>query len=220
MKTFVTSWVLNGYIGTGKTTAIREIQRLLSPKIEVLIFEENVEEWKDYYGYNLLQKMYEANVGGKDKWIARFQRKAIDDIIYQDRKIERLYRNALCIQERDLESILKVFLPHNQNKFDEVDYFLNIDACKNGLEMSKGIKKSIFLDISKEEAYNRMMQRARTEESSLNFESFRDMCAEMDVLKRTSDHIVNVSGLNQTETARRILQCMGINLVSNALSRS
>ena len=58
------SWVIDGYIGVGKSSAIRNTGTLLkkhSPNINFRSYQENVEEWQDYNGVNLLKRILKAS---------------------------------------------------------------------------------------------------------------------------------------------------------------
>ena len=109
--------------------------------------------------------------------------KVIMDIMRQEEMVKQLLPNTLCIQERDLESVKKVFVPNSESRFEAVDFLLIKDLlessfCKTSSESSK---ISIFLDADVHTCFDRVKKRGRESERNLDFALFRQIHDRMQV---------------------------------------
>ena len=199
------SWVIDGYIGVGKSSAIRNTGTLLkkhSPNINFRSYQENVEEWQNYNGVNLLKRMYEDP---ESIWKVRFQQKAILDIQEQDYEIRMSPPATLSIQERDLMSIQLVFLPKLENEISSIDYHLLQDQVTLGLR-ENAFKKRIFLHADVDVCFERMKKRGREAEMALSREQFIELCSQMWQMKIACHHSIDCTTLTEDEVARKILE--------------
>ena len=203
------SFIVNGSIGVGKSTTIRCLQKIWKnthPSKPIRIFLENTQEWENYHGINLLKESYDSQTS-KTPWIMRFQMKVIMDIMRQEEMVKQLLPNTLCIQERDLESVKKVFVPNSESRFEAVDFLLIKDLlessfCKTSSESSK---ISIFLDADVHTCFDRVKKRSRESERNLDFALFRQIHDRMQVLKESSDYILDTRSKSADQVAEEIL---------------
>lgn len=172
-------------------------------KKNVDFYEENVKGWEMYNGVNLLKNMYEI---GSEESLHRFQLKVITDILTQDAEIRKWDKGHFSLQERDLESILYVFLPFNQSKMNNTEYSLLTDLVLygRGLNEKRFKKKNIFLYCDIEVAYERMRQRGREAELGMTLEGFEENCAKMDVLRAQADVSLDCTLLTEEEVGEWI----------------
>lgn len=160
-------------------------------------------------GVDLLKNMYEEDKG-ESKWLGRFQSRVIQDIMRQDEEIRDLLGVAVCVQERDLESVMKVFLPINEARFEPLDYKMLMDWAKLGRDLNgeRNKKKTIYLECDSMTAYGRMQRRAREGEKGMSFEDFRRVNEEMGALKEEAEFVLDTTELNEKdifEFVRRII---------------
>lgn len=168
------------------------------------MYEENVSEWENYHGTNLLHNMYNEK---ESKWYYLFQLKVITDILSQDSKMRKKIDKKLCIQERDLKSVLHVFLPNASGKMSRVEYMLLHDLATFGDSLNAK-KKSIFLECDFAVGYERMKKRGRPAEASLTFAEYRELCVKMDAVKPFCTHVIDCTFLSSEETARKVFGIM------------
>ena len=200
-------WVLDGYVAVGKSTTLKNVKSLLNkqiPNLKVHTYEENVGEWENYHGVNMLRKMYETEGG---KWKSRFQHKAILDIQRQDTEIRKNSEETLSIQERDLLAIKKVFLPQLEPSLERIDYHLLLEQTEIGLSEYESAlrKKRIFLYGDIEHMYARMQKRGRKAEQGISREKYAEMCLQMDCMRERSEYVINCTGLAPWQVARAVV---------------
>lgn len=202
----MTRVVIDGYIGAGKSTLIRNLEPLIkewSGKTTYHSLEENLEEWENYYGENLLHNMYNGkNLKTKDcVWLTRFQTKAISDIARQEMQLQN--KPGIYVQERDLLSVETVFMPLNKANFHHIDANLLNDLIQLFKEISPK-KYRIFLYGDKQEMYRRMCKRGRAAESLISQSEYDSYCEAFDVLKRHANVNIDVTNISEEEVAAQV----------------
>ena len=195
------AWVVDGFIGVGKSTAMRNVHRILRqhyPGLKTHFYFENVEEWQSYRGENLLQNMYESE---DEAWKVRFQTKAIVDVLKQDSAIRSELGEVLAVQERDLLSIQKVFLPPLEMEVNNVDFHVMKELVEHGLKEDQSLheKGRIFLYCEEEECYERMKTRGRQSEGQITREKFAELYEDMRKLQQNSDFVIDCTHLVEEE---------------------
>lgn len=179
---------------------------------------EPVNSWKNVAGNNLLKRMYcEQDAKKGSVWLTRFQMRVIQDLMKQDEEIRSLLGVALCVQERDVDSVIKVFLPFNEEIFHPVDYKLLMDWAKLGrdLNVGKNKKRSIYLECEPKIAYERMTKRARPEEKQMTFEAFEKLHAKMQLLKESADFVLDTSCLTEDQVFKTVHKLITSNGLKN-----
>lgn len=192
-------------IGVGKSSLIRTLAKDFRG-IRFRGFVEPVRLWKSVEGINLLDKMYAENPE-ECKWLARFQSRVIHDLIRQDMLIrERMTHGSVCVQERDVESVIKVFLPTNEKRFEAIDYRILMDWAKLGRDLNTGVneKRYIYLDCDASVAYERVKKRGREEEKDMDFEKFSAIHERMSVLKEGAHTVLNTTLLSKVQVAQMV----------------
>ena len=161
---------------------------------------EPVHRWAHYNGHNLLEEMYNES-GTESPWLRRFQTKVILDLVRQDEEIRSLLGIAICVQERDLESVINVFLPLNKARLPPVDYQLLLDSAKFGRNLNAGRnrKKSIYLHCDSKKGYERMKSRGRKEESNMTFQEFERINEKMCLLQENADVVVDTTNMSKKD---------------------
>lgn len=195
------AWVIDGFVGVGKSTALEGIHSTLNqrfPGLKTHFYWENTEVWQNYHGQNLLREMYENR---DSEWKVRFQNKAIIDAMRQDSTIRQELGEVLSVQERDLLSIQKVFLPSLETQLHEVDYHLLSELVEHGLKEDRSfhVKGRIFLHCEESECYERMKKRGRPCEAEITREKFAEMYASMMKLQDECDFIIDCTYLVREE---------------------
>ncbi|KAH8417823.1 hypothetical protein KR222_006516 [Zaprionus bogoriensis] len=160
--------LIEGNIGSGKTTYLNHFQKYAS---DVCLITEPVEKWRNVNGVNLLEKMYNE----PKKWAMPFQTyvtltmlqahtaptdkklKIIERSIYSSRFcfVENMYRNGSL--ELGMYNTLQEWY-----KFIEQSIHVQADLI-------------IYLRTSPEVVYERMRQRARSEESCVSLKYLREL---------------------------------------------
>ena len=210
------SWVINGCVGVGKSSAIQAIKQLV-PTLNkgfpppILTFSEDVHKWRDYKGANLLEEMYRGDqfVAERDgnHWLRRFQLKAIIDVMDQDSKIRAQLPTTLCIQERDITSIRLGFLPLRRSTLGKTDYSLLSDLTEFGERLNYlNCKRSVFLYAKPSVMYSRMISRGREEEKNISFADYEIMVRAMDPVRARAQHRLDTTDLTPEEVGRKILE--------------
>lgn len=205
-NSFENSITVDGYIAVGKTTTLEKLRtttRSWLPPNDLLIFKEDVSKWEDYHGHNLLKNMYENAPFNKTSWAWRLQLKVIQDILKQDFDIRELLPAYLCIQERDLESVKKVFLRTQDHNFEPIDLQLLKDLTNIGLEYNIGFneKQRIFLYADSTTCFNRLQSRGREAEMGISSHDFSQICSAMDVLRADAHFALNTTVLTDFQVA-------------------
>lgn len=208
---FPKSVVVEGYIGVGKSTAMNTIKNMACeswlPKDKVKIEKEPVEEWENYMGsFNLIKKMYEDKGVYASRWTRAFQLKVVTDLLRQDMRIRSLLPNHLVIQERDLRSVEKVFLPQHRDTYGLVDYELLMDLAKTGIMLNEPNQKfHIYLFAEMKTCYKRVTQRGREAEERLDFDTYKELCMQMDCyLRPDADVVIDTTLMTPEEVAKQI----------------
>lgn len=150
--------------------------------------------------------MYGEN-RGESTWLRRFQSKVIQDLLDQDMVIRKQIRSSICVQERDLESVIEVFLPLHKERFHPIDYALLMERAQFGRELNKGEnhKKTIYLDCSSSTGYERMQQRGR-EGEEMTFEEYHALHERMSVLKTNAEVVLDTEKLSEKDVFDFVLK--------------
>ena len=210
---FSRSVVVDGYIGVGKSTLLRNLCDITKPWLhpyQICVYEENVISWENYYGHNLLEQMYENMDDPESPWTCRLQTKIIKDIMAQDVKIRLNLPRQLSIQERDLNTVKKVFLPGHKKSLNELDYHILHELVDFGIDLNSGTndKLKVFLSADKMTCYNRMMSRKRNAERNISIHDYMTLCEAMDLIKADASIVLNTDQLNSTQVSIRMNQLL------------
>ena len=204
---FRQSFVVNGPVGVGKTSALRHIEQRASELLQghkFKLFEENVVGWQVYKGqYDLLKKMYENSGSRNDPWVARLQTKVVLDIMEQDKTIRSLMSDTICLQERDLTSCKDVFMKFHKDSFNKVDYELISDMIDFAQRLHQYEKISIYLTAERDICYSRCISRARPAEAVLKHRDFLELYdADQELMKKS--YVIDTTCISTEEVAERI----------------
>ena len=168
------SIVVEGNIGSGKSTMLKILKEMFATKLEVLY--EPVNDWqnmKNKDGSNLLGVFY----NDISRYSYLFQsiafrtrmKKMLEPMNKPIRIIERSpYADRYCFALNCYESNMMSDIEWEDytNWFDWLSKSFNIDSMINGY---------IYLDCSSETSYNRINIREREEESSIKKEYLEDL---------------------------------------------
>lgn len=205
---FRQSFVLNGPIGVGKSSALKSIESRANELLQgrkFKIFEENVTGWQVYKGqYNLLKKMYENSGMRNDPWVARLQTKVVLDIMEQEKEIRALLPDTICLQERDLTTCKEVFMKFHKGSFNNVDLELISDLIEFAEKLHEKEKVSIYLTAEKNTCYARCIRRARNAEAVLKHRDFSELYDADQELMNNASHVIDTTCLSSEEVAEKI----------------
>lgn len=210
---FNRSVTVDGYIGVGKSTLLRNLSDITKSWLhpyQICFYEENVISWENFYGVNLLEKMYE-NMGAADSpWTSRLQTKIIKDVMAQDMCIRSNLPRQLSIQERDLNTIKKVFLPIHRRSINSLDYHILHELVDLGMELNANTnnKLRVFLSADKMTCYERMKSRKRNAEQAISPHDFVQICDAMDMVKSEAAIVLDTDQLNSTQVSVRMNQLL------------
>jgi len=157
------SVLIEGNIASGKTTAIKILERNLKDKVKV--FEEPLQTWTNYHGANLLHQMYE-NPTRTAFTFQTFVQCTMAQIQFEEIK------DKIKITERSLLSERFVFIEaiKSLNFIDQSQYHILIDWFNLIESKVPPVNEVIYLRTSPEIAYNRLKLRNRPEEQTVNLE--------------------------------------------------
>jgi deoxyadenosine/deoxycytidine kinase len=164
---------LEGNIGTGKTTFIVILQRLLQtlyPTKEIVFLKEPIDEWfkiNDDNGRNILDYFYKD----QERWSYSFQMNAF---ISRMKQIEQYAnKDVIVICERCVFTDKNVFatLLYETNKISKMEWKL-YEQWFEWLTLNEELLPShyIYLQADYKISYERMLKRARTEEDAIPIE--------------------------------------------------
>ena len=216
---FNSSWVINGYLSVGKSSMLKTIRSQLATWMVlkqnadiddvVKTYHSSMADWH-VRGINLLSQMQEALTTNKPSpWVVRMQIAAITNYLSQDLLILRESGQHLCLQERDVDSILQVFLPFFKNRglLTAADYNmlrgLAITTQGVNVELMK-TKKQIFLYADKNLCFDRFCQKNRFSEKLMSRHDFNELCLALDFQKHMAQHEIDTSYLRPAEVAKRV----------------
>ena len=210
---FKRSVTVDGYIGVGKSTLLRNLGSITKSWLhpyQICFYEENVISWENFYGINLLEKMYESMGTQDSPWTTRLQTKIIKDVMAQDLCIRSNLPRQLSIQERDLNTIKKVFLPIHCKSMNKLDYHILHELVDLGIELNSSVnsKLKVFLSADKMTCYNRMKSRKRNAEQMISPHDYSQICDAMDILKSEAAIVLDTDQLNSTQVSIRMNQLL------------
>lgn len=164
---------IEGNIGTGKTTFLSILQKLLQtlhPNKEIVFLKEPVEEWiklTDDNGQNILDAFYKD----QKRWSYSFQMNAF---ITRMKQIEQYaHKDVIVICERCVFTDKNVFanLLFETNKISTMEWKL-YEQWFNWLTQNQELLPNhyIYLQANYNVSYQRILKRARTEEDTIPIE--------------------------------------------------
>ncbi len=154
---------IEGSIGSGKSTLIRELKNKLDTNWIFVL--EPISEWndvKDKAGENILTKFYK----NQQKYAFSFQMMAYISRLARLKQVMRDHPKAVIITERSIFADRHVFakMLYDNNKIEEVDYIIYLKWFDEFLEdvQHTGI---IYLQVKPETCYHRVQKRNRAGET-------------------------------------------------------
>lgn len=158
---------IEGNIGAGKTTILRQIEELNLP--DVLLLKEPVDEWlevKDSAGKNILEHYY----SDPKKYAFVFQTVAFNTRLLNLKKaMESGYKTIIC--ERSLQSDANIFakMLFEDDTMDEISYRAYQSLYSSGIQ-TYSLDKVFYVDVSPEVCKERIQMRGRSGEESIRLE--------------------------------------------------
>ena len=179
---------LEGNIGTGKTTFIVILQRLLQtlyPTKEIVFLKEPIDEWfkiNDDNGRNILDYFYKD----QERWSYSFQMNAF---ISRMKQIEQYAnKDVIVICERCVFTDKNVFatLLYETNKISKMEWKL-YEQWFEWLTQNDELLPNhyIYLQADYKISYERMLKRARTEEDAIPIEYIEKVAEKHDDWMKT-----------------------------------
>ena len=153
---------IEGNVGSGKSTLIRELEKLDTRIIFVL---EPVDEWnniKDQQGENILTKFY-RNQG---KYAFSFQMMAYISRLSKLKNVIAANPNATIITERSIFADKNVFaqMLYDDQKIEEVNYIIYLKWFNEFIKETHP-NGFIYLEVPPKTCYNRVLKRNRCGET-------------------------------------------------------
>lgn len=152
---------IEGTIGSGKSSLLRHLQRVLGLKVKILA--EPIEEWTNIEGVNLLQRYYYK----PKKW----------GFIFQVQSMISMMKNhhhgaETKITERRIFSIKNVFLKAQElrNTLSPTEAKVLWDLYKQMLTTSVKHDLIVYLHLGPHLVLKRIKERGRLEERSIDFD--------------------------------------------------
>jgi len=145
---------IDGNIGSGKSTVLEKLQKIHN---QIVSFEP-IQEWELY-----LENMYKNNSGYFD-----FQLK-----VYLDRAFIQTKANSIIYMERSPKFTYETFVKTYKDKLTQQEYYIlehlyeNVDHKYNKNVIEPVLY--IYLQSSPTICYNRIKQRARESEKTIDF---------------------------------------------------
>lgn len=150
-------FVVEGNIGAGKTTILKELEKAI-PRCAVLY--EPVERWKNVNGGNLLDKFY----SNPQRWAFTFE---LESMASKVRELKRLLNSEaeVIIMERSIFSD-KAFqtVSFLSNKLSSMETSLLDDLRKDFMYDYPSINAVFYLDVDPKVCLERIKKRGRKEE--------------------------------------------------------
>lgn len=162
MKTESKVIIVEGNIGAGKSTFLRLINDLL----DVQVVYEPHEQWQDINGENILDSFYKD----KNRWAYTFQSYAFITRIMAQEQADKVSCKPLQILERSVYSDRYCFAKNlfEMGEMTSLEWQLYQDwwswFVKHYTKKPSGF---IYLQTSPQVSYDRLLKRARSEESSI-----------------------------------------------------
>ena len=161
---------LEGNIGSGKSTILRQIKQRLSGNPSIIFLQEPVTEWEkiqDSSGITILEKFY-AN---QEKYAFSFQMMAYISRLSLLKKTIRENPGCHIVTERSINTDKNVFakMLHEDDKIEEVNYQIYQNWFDEFIDdtMINGI---IYIKATGQTCFDRVKKRSRTGESNIPLE--------------------------------------------------
>lgn len=187
----ISNLVIDGSIGAGKTTLIRNLKTRLESNPNYQFFEENVKSWSQE---GWLEKYY-TNI---PRYAASFQTRVLLSHIHQRVNIKHS-DDVTNIFERSAITTVNVFskMLVEDGMMDQLEMNLHQQL----LEMFNYQKPDllIYLDTSPENSYERLLKRARNGESTISLDYLQKLDRIYKQEKETLAKNVIVIDGNQSE---------------------
>jgi len=155
---------IEGNIGSGKSTLIREMKKKIKGTDIVFVLEP-VDEWdtiQDKEGENILTKFYNDQA----KYAFSFQMMAYISRLAKLKRIIRQYPTATIITERSVLTDKHVFakMLYDDNKIEKVNYIIYLKWFDEFIE---DVKQDgfIYLDVGPKTCHDRVLKRGREGET-------------------------------------------------------
>lgn len=186
MKTIL----VEGNIGSGKTTVIDAYMNALSSRPDYLKLTEPVDDWKSINGTNLLERLY----NDAPRWASTFQSYAMLTMARQHQYSS--LNKRIKLMERSIFSTRYCFIQnfYDNKTISRVEYDI-LDAWFRFVSESikNDIDYIIYLRVSPPTCYNRVIERGRPEERNISLQYLVDLHNLHDNwLLQTSDFHVKV----------------------------
>lgn len=161
---------IDGNIGSGKSTIVRELKRVLDNDTNIIFLEEPVDEWseiKSKDGTTILEKFYT----NQDKYAFSFQMMAYISRLALMRKTIRENPGYHIVTERSIYTDRNVFakMLYDDGKIEEVNYQIYLKWFDEFVDETK-IDHIIYIDTTATKCYERIKKRSRTGESDIPLE--------------------------------------------------
>ncbi|EDW81433.2 uncharacterized protein Dwil_GK12063 [Drosophila willistoni] len=160
--------LIEGNIGSGKTTFLNHFDKY---RDEVCLLTEPVEKWRNVNGVNLLELMYKE----PKKWAMPFQSYVTLTMLQAHTQITD---KKLKIMERSIYSARYCFVENMfRNGSLEQGMYNTLQEWYKFIEQSIHVQADliIYLRTSPEVVYERMRQRARSEESCIPLKYLQEL---------------------------------------------
>lgn len=161
---------LEGNIGSGKSTILRGLKRLLRTNNSIIFLLEPVDQWdqiKDKNNVGILEKFY----GDQERYAFSFQMMAYISRLALLKKTIRENPGCHIVTERSISTDKNVFakMLHEDNKIEEINYQIYLKWFDEFVEEAK-IDGIIYIRATGETCFERVKKRSRTGESNIPVE--------------------------------------------------
>ena len=166
---------VEGNIGAGKSTFIKELSKIISSEI-LEIIDEPVEEWQNINGFNILQEFYRD----PEKYAYAFQTLVFAfRVIYQQKPLAKKVR----ITERSIYTdYLFAKILRSEGKINEKEWAIYDSWYTKALSMLLTNKPNliIYLDTESTKCEERKIERNRSGEDAIEIEYLQKLQAHHD----------------------------------------
>lgn len=166
---------LEGNIGAGKTTLAKALYADIKARgKKVVLLEEPVDAWLNFFGTNLLKQMYTDAA----RWSFTFHVNTLLHMTESDRRAMELARSGyIVIKERSSFSVRNLFIPQVAQYMTRAEFKIITDLCEK-LEDPRisttttatdtVTNITLYLRTDPDICYNRIVRRGRTAETDGN----------------------------------------------------
>jgi deoxyadenosine/deoxycytidine kinase len=161
---------IEGNIGSGKSTILRELKEYLSNNIKIVFLQEPVDQWetiKDVNGNTILKKFYE----NQKEYSFAFQMMAYISRLSLLKKAIENNPDAIIITERCLNTDRYVFakMLYDDGLIEDVEYQIYLKWFEHFFD-TRAVQKLVYLKTQPEICLQRVNKRMRDGESTLSIE--------------------------------------------------